>query len=431
MTPVTADSFGPLKNGSTVAIIGGGPTGTGCAIAIKNIARSSGKEIHVVLFEGKSYETHYNQCAGVLSPPILDIMERKLFLEFPCHLIQREIAGYVLHTANRTIRLTGDEGVTYAVRRVALDDFFLKTAREKGVEVIHSRVTDIEITDNRVMVYSESRNSRADFVIGAFGLDDGTARVFERRTPYRQPAFLSSIVTKIHPDPEYLSRFGDYIHAFLPPIKEIEFGALTPKKNHITVNIAGRNVDSESMDMFLQLPAVKSHLPGAFEAEKHHLFYFKGKFPCRVSKGYCGNRYIVVGDAAGFIRPFKGKGINMALLSGIGAARAAMISGISRDALSDCFRATTREVADDRPYSAVLRWLATGGSSTSLMDSIVAAASDDIRLKNALFNSVSAQETFKKIFRDSINPKSVFRVLTHAFRMKFRRGVVAQSIDEN
>ena len=63
MIQKSEDSLGPLKNGSTVAIIGGGPTGAACAIAIKNSAQSSGREVRVVLFEGKTFESHYNQCA--------------------------------------------------------------------------------------------------------------------------------------------------------------------------------------------------------------------------------------------------------------------------------------------------------------------------------------------------------------------------------
>ena len=33
--------------------------------------------------------------------------------------------------------------------------------------------------------------------------------------------------------------FGNRIHAFLPTSPRIEFGAITPKGNHLTINIAG------------------------------------------------------------------------------------------------------------------------------------------------------------------------------------------------
>ena len=118
-------------------------------------------------------------------------------------------------------------------------------------------------------------------------------------------------------------------------------------------------------------------LPADPDTGRRDLPLFKGKFPRRVSKGYSVDRYLVVGDAAGFIRPFKGKGINTALLSGVEAAHAALEAGISRDILAARLSAAFKDVFDDRPYSAILRWLATKGSSNGLMDSIIAAAAVD------------------------------------------------------
>jgi 2-polyprenyl-6-methoxyphenol hydroxylase-like FAD-dependent oxidoreductase len=69
-------SMDALQDGQAVAIIGGGPGGVACAVALKNLAAETDKEIDVTLYEGKvfSEETHYNQCVGVLSPPIKKIV---------------------------------------------------------------------------------------------------------------------------------------------------------------------------------------------------------------------------------------------------------------------------------------------------------------------------------------------------------------------
>ena len=71
-------SLGPLEDGQSVAIIGGGPSGAACAITLKNLAAEMGKEIDVILYEGKEFsgEPHYNQCVGVLSPPDRDDYDR-------------------------------------------------------------------------------------------------------------------------------------------------------------------------------------------------------------------------------------------------------------------------------------------------------------------------------------------------------------------
>ncbi len=104
-------------------------------------------------------------------------------------------------------------------------------------------MTDIDFSTDGVMVFSESNNIKADVVIGAFGLDDGMAKIFERLTPYRQPKFLSSIVTKIHPGDKAMTEFGDYLYAFLPSsLPDVEFCAITPKGNHLSLNVAGKKV---------------------------------------------------------------------------------------------------------------------------------------------------------------------------------------------
>ena len=406
------DGLQPLGDGSTVVIIGGGPGGAGCALALKNLSDEQGKRISVVLYEGKIFEqsTHYNQCAGVLSPPIVDIIEKQLQIPFPYDLVQRRIDGYALYSAHENILLTRDDQTTHALRRVAFDDYLLTMAKKKGVKVFRSRVTDIELHDNHVMVYSESTNSRADVVVGAFGLDDGTAKAFERTTPYKQPSFLSSIVTKIHPKDEFMSQFGSLIHAFLPPIKQIEFGAVTPKKNHLTVNIAGKHVTSELMNDFLRYPSVRALLPSDLDPVSDGLMYFKGRFPLRVSSGLYGNRYVIVGDAAGLLRPFKGKGVNMSIISGINAASTIMNDGISKSAFERSYRSTFSEVIDDIPYGKALRWLANKASISNVMDAFIGMAKTDLRLKDALFDCVSAHRPFKRIFQETLSTRLVAKI---------------------
>lgn len=416
-------SLGPLKGGSTVVIVGGGPGGAGCAIALKNLARESGRKVRIILYEGKIFEgsTHYNQCAGVLSPPIVDILENGLRISFPWDLVQKKIDGYILHSENGEIVLKGKGEPTYVMRRVVFDDYLLKQAEEKGVEVVHGRVTDLELGSRGVMVFSESDNSKADVITGAFGMDQGTAGIFERSTRYRRPKFLSSIVIKIHPGDKFMSRFGNFIHVFLPPLKKIEFGAVTPKMNHLTINIAGMNINAESMEEFLKYPPVLKILPPGFNTADEDLMYFKGRFPFQVSRGFYGNRYVIVGDAAGLLRPFKGKGINMSIVTAMKAARTVMLKGISEKAFESDYRSECREVIEDLPYGKVIRWLVIKCSNLRLMDLIVNLAKDDPMLENALFNCVSAHKSFKEIFKEMKIARLVMKVFVVLCLSVFRK----------
>jgi flavin-dependent dehydrogenase len=396
------DPLGPLGSGQTVAIIGGGPAGAGCALALKKFAAARDLDVKVVIYEGKDFETqpHYNQCVGVLSPPIIQILERELGVPFPYHLSQRQITGYVLHSDHRALVMPGEDEPSISVRRVTFDNYLLQQAQAKGAEVIHSRVTDIEFGPEGVMLYSETDNRRADVVVGAFGLDDGSAKIFERVTKYRQPRFLNSIVTKVHPGEDIVAHFENSIHAFLPSRREIEFGAVTPKKNHLTINVAGSDVTAQSLHDFLNMPEVRKVLPVADSWSPDGLACFKGKFPIHVARGFYGNRHVIIGDAAGLLRPFKGKGVNMGILTGMRAARTMLDVGIGKRAFED-FEAKCHDITGDLPYGKLMRFVAVRIANWKILDGILAVAETNEKLRRALFDSVSAHQSYKNILRDS------------------------------
>ncbi len=421
--PMSDSNLGPLQDGGHVVIIGGGPGGAACAIALRRLAHSLGQEIWITVYEGKTFagERHYNQCVGIFSPPIRQILEDELGIPFPQHLVERYISGYVLHGERRSLTLPDTtRELSYALRRVMFDAYLLEQAQAAGIEVVHSRVTDVEIDNDGVTVYSESDNRRADVLVGAFGLDSGTASALERATPYRPPRFLDSIVTKIHPPgdyPEIASPSADQIpsgriHVFLPATPHIEFAAISPKADHLTINIAGARVTSAWMDYFLHGPAHKL-LPFAdYEQLRNPQFSryfrgrfpnFKGRFPISVAKGYYGDRYVIIGDAAGLVRAFKGKGINSACLTGLWAARTIMTAGISASAFQQSYVHQCHEILCDIPYGHLARYAVIYASRFRQMDLALALAEKYPPLRQALFDAVSGSRPYRTIIRELLS----------------------------
>jgi flavin-dependent dehydrogenase len=405
-----------------VVIIGCGPAGASCALKLRKSAEDRGRPLQILVYEGKPLDrkSYYNQCLGVLSPPLEDIMEKELGVPFPWPIIQRKIEGYVIHADRRAIALEGGHAPSYACRRVEFDNYLFGKVREAGIPIIPARVTDLDFLPDGVMVYSEMQNVRARLVIGAFGLDDGLAAVFERATPYRMPRFLSSIVTKIHPGDEAMSRFGNSIHAFLPSLpRHVEFGAITPKGNHLSINIAGRRVDSEALILFLGLAEVRRLLAQTWGGELPPLTYFKGKFPTLPAKAPYGEGYVMIGDAAGLNRPFKGKGINSAVITGIKAAEAIALRGPSVQAFREYLEGCG-DLAADIPYGRILRVLVNRAANFGLLDGVLEAAEREPALRRAMFNIVSGQETYKKTWQETKDFKLLWRILVAALRGKLR-----------
>ncbi len=419
MTSSTQSSLGPLAEQAHVIVIGGGPGGVACAIALHRLAAQAGRRLHLTILEGKQFasEMHYNQCAGVLSPPLAQLLEQELEVPFPHHLSREEIEGYVLHTRRQQLTLpeTGDASI--ALRRVQFDAYMLEQARQRGIEVRVARAVDLEFHADRVVVYSENAPVEGDVVVGAFGLDEGTGAIFSRSTGYRPPNFLSSVVTKYHPGPDAMANFGHNIHTFLPRRLPVEFGAITPKGNHLTINIAGSEVNASTMRAFLELPEVQAALPNIADKAHHERTdwrIFKGRFPRSLAHRYYGDRYVMIGDASGLMRAFKGKGVTSAILTGIRAARTMIQAGISERAFRDHFRPANQDIISDMPYGHAMRYLTITLARTGQLDSVVDAARQHAMLREALFGAISAHTPYRQVVAQSMRPPILAAVIKAA-----------------
>ncbi len=420
-----------LKDGSTVAIIGGGPGGASFAIRLLDKIRGAEEDmnVRVVIFEGKDFDRHYNQCVGALSPPLERLLREKMDIELPEELIKRRIGSYRIHSDDADVLLDGptDSEPTYVVRRVMFDRFLLKKAEEAGAEIVRSRVTGVEFVNtpgaDEVRIYSESQYLRADVVVGAFGLDRAMLDCWEHATkalaPYRRPKkLLKTFITKIHTDPAHIeSVLGDTIHAFLLSGPRIEFGAITPKGDHININIAGKDVCSVDLDEFLERPQVRALLP---EIDHEFIDYHEGYFPTSPAANPYGRRYVLVGDATGWMRPFKGKGINTAVVTGVRAADTIYEHGFSREALGT-YASGCADLRRDYYYGLAVRHMCSLGRSLGLFDSTLRVAASDRRLREILYMAVSGEESYRSIFLKLLVPATLRKLALSSGKQLLRR----------
>jgi flavin-dependent dehydrogenase len=395
-----------LQDKSTVAIIGGGPAGSSFAIKLAQLAKEKNLNLRICLFEGKDFHRHHNQCVGILSPPLLELFEQELAIKLPAHLIKSEVPGYDLHTDRGSIFLKSDRpgnAKTYSVRRAELDNFLLNKAREQGVEVIGSRVTDLEfcrdIYHDEVRIFSESTYLKADAVVCAFGLDSEMLERLRDATNgrYRRPKrIMKTVVTRIDfPEKLLDKKYDKRIYAFLlSSIKHVDFGAVTIKDDHIVVNVAGEKINSLNLREFIALSDVKKILPDDI-VDKINCFC--GRFPSSPAKHSYGDRYVVVGDATGWLRPLKGKGINLAVITGIDAAKVMINQGFSRKDFKK-YEEGCKEFIQDYKYGIFVRFGMKIMLKTGLMDFIIRRAQKSARIYNMLYGAVSAEKSYKSTF---------------------------------
>ena len=161
------------------------------------------------------------------------------------------------------------------------------------------------------------------------------------------------------------------------------------------------------MQTFLDLPEVRACLPGLHDLEHHQpndLRIFKGRFPASLAHRFYGDRYVLIGDAGGLLRAFKGKGVTSAVLTGIRAARTMLRAGISQRAFAEHFRPANQDIIADMPYGHAMRRLTMLLSRTGQLDAVLDAARQQPALRTALFDAVSAHSSYREVVAHSMRP---------------------------
>jgi len=380
----------PVGAGSAIAVIGGGPGGCAAALGLRRLA----PEAEVLLFEYKHFGEHYNQCMGVLSPPFDRVLAEATGLSLPSELVKGSVDTYVLHGSTSSLPLHDEVSAeaSHVVRRSEFDSWLFGRVAESGVELHAERVTHLEFRPQDAVVYTDGGTYSVDAVVGAFGLDSTLRRTLRVNSAYRPPARVDTIVTVFPVKPGGESFDGREIHTFLPGLPNVEFAAVVPKGDHLSVVVAGRNVGVRLLRQVLELSQVQAVLPADFVLETA----FRGGFPTRPARPLCGDRWVVVGDASGLLRPFKGKGINQAIRSGGLAAYCLATGGVGREAFRPLAE-TFRDVISDQPWGLAARLAVRAIGRTIGWDPFIAAARDDPGLRSALFDAVSGRSTFRSI----------------------------------
>ena len=414
--PIHNISSAIFPDGGKVVIIGGGPGGTACALALQKFASQKAIDIDITIIEGKEFSTkrHHNQCVGVLSPPLPSLLEDTLGVKFPSHICIGNIERYILYNEGEEIRLEDDGEPSRAVRRVQFDAYMLEQVSTRGVRIHPARAVDLEFHADNVIVYTENTSLEADVVVGAFGMDEGSAAMFARTTRYRSPQGLDSVVVNYPVNDHEREKLAGSIHAYLPANPRIEFGAVTPKCDHLTINIAGRTVDTPLMRAFLEMPEVRNVLSGKGKSnniQDGSISFYKGRFPRSLARGYYGNRYVMVGDASGLVRAFKGKGATTAMLTGIRAADTIINHGISSHVFHYHYRNANQDIIQDLPYGRGMRLVTLAMSNFGLMGIVLRAARKSPALRSALFGAVSGHTSYREVLGQVLRPNVAWAIL--------------------
>ena len=420
-----------LRDGSRIAIIGGGPAGAFFAHFAQKYAEEAGINTTVTIFDGKNFlekgPKGCNLCAGVISESLDQKLKNEgIFL--PEKRIINRLDGYCLHAEDQTIDLSHTDNETGRISTVfrgngprfssfpdviSFDDFIMEWAVDMGTKIIPHQVLDIVIPENAADPLTISYGQKdapesytADLVVCAFGVNTQLlTKIQNLGFAYTPPKTQVTYQAEFLLGDEHISQhFGNVIHVYMPKSKNIKYATIIPKGNYITITLIGKKDTSpQILKEFLRMKDIKDKIPFI---KPHCLCH--PRITISTAKNPYTDRLVLIGDAS-FSRHYK-NGIESAFLTAQLAAESSFKHGIDARAFRTHYiKLAKKKIRNDNRYGRLLfRMNDMVSALPILMQSyfIVAEKKDSKtakRMRSILWNMFTGNIFYKDIFKMSMN----------------------------
>lgn len=359
----TADNA-RLRDGSRVAVIGSGPAGSFFAYFLLEMSRRVGMTLDVDLYEAREFTQPSpqgcNMCGGIVSETLVQNLAAEGIVLAP-DVIQRAISGYVLHMDVGTVRIEAPtvEKRIGAVHRGAgpknalarrwesFDGHLQAMATAAGARLVPARVDAVSLADGRPVVRARRGEATPyDLLAVCAGVNSPTLKLFESLgIGYRTPSVTKTLIREYHLGDEVISRtIGASMHVFLLKIPRLEFAAIIPKGEFVTMCLLGDDIDSALVDAFVTSPEVVACMPPGWDPDARACQCRPHINVGRNSRCFA-DRIVFVGDC-GATRLYK-DGIGAAYRTAKAAARTAVFQGVAAKDFAQHFEPVCRTIVTD------------------------------------------------------------------------------------
>jgi len=185
-----------------------------------------------------------------------------------------------------------------------------------------------------------------DLLAVATGVNASVLKAFEAAgIGYRSPGVTKTFIREYHLGRDAISRgLGSSMHVFLLNIPRLEFAAVIPKGDYVTVCMLGDDIDHALVKAFLEAPEVRRCFPPDWQADGKSCQCMPHIAVRGADRPYA-DRFVFVGDC-GVTRLYK-DGIGAAYRTAKAAARTAVFEGISAAAFARHYGPVCRAIESD------------------------------------------------------------------------------------
>jgi len=336
-----------LQDGSRIAVIGAGPAGSMFSYFFLNMAELIGLQADVDMYEPRQFchrgPSGCNHCGGIVSESLVQRLATE-GINLPDGIVQRGIESYTLHMdvgdveiatplmEKRIAAIYRGNGPKESSPEAAssFDGFLQDLAQDKGATIIRRLVTGIRRDGERMSVQCADQTSADyDLVVVAAGVNSRLLDILESDMfAFRQPDRTKTFICEFHLGKELINKtFGPSMHVFLLDIPRLEFAALVPKGDYVTLCLLGDDIDEALMTRFFESPEVRNCFPQNMIPP--HVCHCYPRINIQPSRPVYGDRLVMIGDS-GSTRLFK-DGIGASYRTAKSAAKTVVFHGVGAD----------------------------------------------------------------------------------------------------
>jgi flavin-dependent dehydrogenase len=227
---------------------------------------------------------------------------------------------------------------------------------------------------------------------------------------YLPPAVTKTFIREYYLGRDVISRtVGNSMHVFLLNIPRLEFAALIPKGDYVTICMLGDGIDNALVQEFLDAPEVRRCFPPEWRAEAKSCQCMP-HINVRGTERPYADRFVFVGDC-GMTRLYK-DGIGAAYRTAKAAARTAVYEGVSAEAFARHYGPVCRAIAADNVmgrlafvFTRVAQRLTVARRAILLMTlAEQQRAGDRRRMSGILWDMFSGSAPYRDIFMRMLHP---------------------------
>lgn len=360
-----------LENGSRVAVIGGGPSGSYFTYFLLNMATMMDLDLGVDVYEPKDFNKMgpggCNHCGGIVSESLVQILAAE-GINLPADIVQRGIGSYVMHmdVGEAQIQTPLEEMRIAAVYRgggpkgavdtkwKSFDSYLQALTVEKGANIIRDRVTAIEFSQGRPLVKTRKDSPQTyDLLVVAAGVNTILDKLHDDvDLTYKPPRVTRTVIREYRLGAENIEKhLGNAMHVFLLDVPRLEFAAIIPKGDYVTICMLGQDIDKELLETFLKAPEVIECMPPDWRPDHYDCQCLPAMNVGAASRPY-GDRVVFIGDC-GVTRLYK-DGIGGAYRTAKAAAATVIFHGIAAEDFEKYYWPACRRLDNDNAVGRII-----------------------------------------------------------------------------